>query len=122
MVEASKKGFVHVVRWLYEEFSDDSDIDMFEYGEKESWRSPMDTIAVDAAAASNGHLDVKQWIELQQTVQWLHENRDEGCSAEAMNGAATDGYLEIVKWLQEHRWEGCTAAAIDCAARNGILR
>ncbi len=41
-------------------------------------------------AAENGHLDI---------VKWLHENRTEGCTHNAMDWAAENGYLDTVKWL-----------------------
>ncbi len=40
-------------------------------------------------AAHNGHLEV---------LTWLHENRNEGCTTNAMNWAAEHGHLEVVKW------------------------
>jgi hypothetical protein len=60
-----------------------------------------------------GHLEV---------VKWLHENRTEGCTVEAMNRAAEYGHLEIVKWLHENRTEGCTKSAMDDAAKYGHLK
>jgi hypothetical protein len=41
-------------------------------------------------AARNGHL---------KFLKWLHSNRTEGCSTDAMDDAAENGDLEIVKWL-----------------------
>ncbi|KAK1928739.1 hypothetical protein P3T76_015842 [Phytophthora citrophthora] len=57
------------------------------------------------------------WMELPptttlHTVVWLHQNRSEGCTTAAMDGAATNGHLEMVKWLNENRTEGCTTAAM----------
>ncbi|KAF1791337.1 Ankyrin repeat-containing domain [Phytophthora cactorum] len=63
-------------------------------------------------AASNGHLDV---------VQWLHLNRPRTCSSNAMDAAAANGYLDVVKWLHVNRSEGCTKSAMDIAASNGHL-
>ncbi|KAG2951604.1 hypothetical protein PC128_g2800 [Phytophthora cactorum] len=63
-------------------------------------------------AASNGHLDV---------VQWLHLNRPRTCSSNAMDAAAANGYLDVVKWLHANRSEGCTKSAMDIAASNGHL-
>ena len=51
----------------------------------------------------------------------LHENRTEGCSTFAMNGAAENGHLEVVKWLHENRTEGCTTYAMDFAVEKGHL-
>jgi hypothetical protein len=51
----------------------------------------------------------------------LHENRVEGCTTGAMNGAAEHGHLEVIKWLHINRQEGCTTNAMNCATRNGHL-
>ncbi|CAN0275436.1 unnamed protein product, partial [Hapterophycus canaliculatus] len=75
--------------------------------------------------------------------QWLHDNRTEGCTEKAMDGAAANGHLEMVKWLHHNRPEvcvavfenktgqfacargvrsvGCTTDAMDGAAENGSL-
>ena len=45
---------------------------------------------------------------------WLF-SRLEG-STKAMNLAAKNGYLQVVKWLHRNRSEGCTSNAIDFAA------
>lgn len=39
-------------------------------------------------------------------VQWLHENRDEGCSSAAMDGAAEHNRLSTLEWLRQNRIEG----------------
>lgn len=39
------------------------------------------------------------------SCQWLHENRIEGCTEKALDGAASAGHLEIVQWLHENRTE-----------------
>ena len=38
-------------------------------------------------AANSGHLEV---------VQWLHDNRSEGCTTDAMDRAAGKGHFEVV--------------------------
>lgn len=48
------------------------------------------------AGAANGHLRV---------VQWLHYNRSEGCTTEAMGGAADRNHDDGVKWLHVNRTE-----------------
>ncbi|KAF1783525.1 Ankyrin repeat-containing domain [Phytophthora cactorum] len=63
-------------------------------------------------AAYYGHIEV---------VKWLHDNRREGCTVDAMNLAARNGHLDVVKWLHLNRTEGCTTAAMDCAADRGHL-
>jgi hypothetical protein len=40
------------------------------------------------AAASGGHLDA---------VKWLHANRTEGCTIDALYQAAEEGHFEVVK-------------------------
>ena len=61
-------------------------------------------------AAGNGHLHV---------VEWLHDNREEGCTVHAMNRAAFYGHLLMVKWLHENRTEGSTGYILKIwATRN----
>jgi hypothetical protein len=35
--------------------------------------------------------------------------------------AARNGHLEIIKWLHQNRTEGCTTDAIDFASKGGYL-
>ncbi len=66
-------------------------------------------------AAKHGHLNL---------VQWLHENRREGCTDWAVVIAAQNGHLEVVQWLYANMrgWsKGCTNRAMNCAAANGQL-
>lgn len=49
-------------------------------------------------------------------VQWIHENRKEGCTTRAMDAVAS---LEIVEWLHINRTEGCTYKAMDSAVQKG---
>ncbi|EEY54558.1 uncharacterized protein PITG_08222 [Phytophthora infestans T30-4] len=91
-------------------------------------------------AALCGHLDVVQWLHENRSegctvhamdsavrnrdwamVQWLHTNRSEGCSRGAMDWAAAAGNLSLVRWLHTHRSEGCTTRAMDWAAAAGHL-
>jgi ankyrin repeat protein len=44
-------------------------------------------------AARAGHLEV---------VKFLSENREEGCTTDAMDWAARAGHLEVVKFLSEN--------------------
>lgn len=67
--------------------------------------------AIDEAAW-NGHLSI---------VQWLHENRSEGCTAQAMDLAAAANHLDVDQWLHTNRTEGCMRKAMDAAAGNGHL-
>ncbi|GMF61717.1 unnamed protein product [Phytophthora fragariaefolia] len=86
------RGFVHVLDWLNEN-----------YPERTSWG--------DGHEAS-GRLDM---------VRWIHENRSEPCSTEAMDYAAGKGHLEVARFLHENRSEGCTKHAMSSAAANGHL-
>jgi hypothetical protein len=54
-------------------------------------------------AARNGHLAL---------LEWLHRNRAEGCSEDAMDWAARNGHLEVVQWLHRYRAEGCSKDAM----------
>lgn len=38
-----------------------------------------------------------------QVVKWLFENRQEGCTPAAAEGAARQGHDEIVKYLKGHK-------------------
>ncbi|KAL3664891.1 hypothetical protein V7S43_010069 [Phytophthora oleae] len=136
MALAVKKGFLDVVKWLYEEYGDDPSMNVFELL---GFSTVMDT------AAEHGHFDVLKYLhELQRAgetrlfftknamdkaagnghlsiVQWLHNNRSEGCSTAAMDEAAAHGHLEVMKWLHHYRAEGCTQTAMDKAAMYGHL-
>jgi hypothetical protein len=126
---AALRGNLQVVKWLHEnrpEYRPFADANRNrkksrlhnqrrEYRNRreheQNWneRSPMN--AMDDAAFA-GHLHV---------VQWLHENRWEGCSTDAMDKAASNNHLHVVQWLHIHRTEGCTKNAMDMAAKNGHL-
>ncbi|KAG6974927.1 hypothetical protein JG688_00002830 [Phytophthora aleatoria] len=94
------RGFVHVLQWLNEC-----------YPERTSWGDGHQGLTMNYAAAS-GRLDMAQWI---------HENRSEPCSTEAMDYAAGKGHLDVVRFLHENRTEGCTKHAMSSAAANGHL-
>jgi hypothetical protein len=38
-----------------------------------------------------------------------------------MDCAAENGHLDVIIWLHKNRTEGCTADAMDCAVENGHL-
>ncbi|OQR89583.1 hypothetical protein THRCLA_22667 [Thraustotheca clavata] len=42
-----------------------------------------------------------------------------GCSTEAMDGAANNGHLDIVQFIHENRFEGCTPNALYGDIQNG---
>ncbi|KAG1687237.1 hypothetical protein DVH05_005288 [Phytophthora capsici] len=118
MFTASWGGYLDVVRWLYMEFRNYPDVDMFNY------RGVTYETAMNAAAA-NGHLTVL--LFLQEVHDEMRQSKEKAgltlptCTVEAMDNAAANGHLAVVQWLHEHRNEGCTPKAMDQAARNGHL-
>jgi hypothetical protein len=50
-------------------------------------------------AARNGHVDV---------VKWLHENRTEGCTTNAMDDASYNGHVDVVKIKRETTFRSIT--------------
>ena len=56
-----------------------SQLNTFSFGDAMNW------------AAENGHLDI---------VQWLHTNRNEGCTKYAMDVALSNGHLDVLQWLR----------------------
>lgn len=61
-------------------------------------------------ASSLGHLHL---------VQWLHENRSEGCTTNAMDCAAYNGHLDVIKFLHSHRKEGKSKITQEICLRRG---
>ncbi|KAG7383920.1 hypothetical protein PHYPSEUDO_003213 [Phytophthora pseudosyringae] len=53
---------------------------------------PWTAAAMDGAAA-RGRLDI---------LQWLHDSRPEGCSAESFIAAASNDYPDVLQWLIHH--------------------
>ncbi|TYZ67687.1 hypothetical protein PybrP1_006083, partial [[Pythium] brassicae (nom. inval.)] len=90
---AAAFGHLHIVEWVHANIPTES----------------CGTAAMDQAAGS-GRLDM--------LVQWLHNNRVEGCTTNAMNWAARHDHLEVVQWLHENRAEGCTTDAMDVEDAN----
>lgn len=75
-------------------------------------------------AAEGDDIDLANWIldaggGHLAVVKWLHDNRSEGCTTDAMDEAARNGHLDVVRWLHENRSEGCTTWAMDRAALRG---
>ncbi|OQS02385.1 hypothetical protein THRCLA_05237 [Thraustotheca clavata] len=74
------------------------------------------TIGVMSKAASKGDLE---------SVIYLNEHSAQGCTSEAMDGAAAsayNGHLEVVKYLHENRTEGCTNYAIADQGHLAIIQ
>ncbi|OQR89082.1 hypothetical protein ACHHYP_06479 [Achlya hypogyna] len=62
-------------------------------------------------AAMTGYLDV---------VEWMHGLPDgPGCMAQAIDGAAAHGHVNVVAFLHEHRSGGCTAESFKKAICSG---
>ncbi|RLN77606.1 hypothetical protein BBJ28_00000456 [Nothophytophthora sp. Chile5] len=69
MVQAAANGFLHVVKWLYEQFGADPEIDLFDCELSQSMGRQKDTSAMNAAAR-NGHLEVVRYLhELGATIK-----------------------------------------------------
>ncbi|KAG2810492.1 hypothetical protein PC116_g16662 [Phytophthora cactorum] len=123
MDEAASNGHLDIVKHLHQvapslevEFSRKekprSTLEKFEatiFG-KRSTRNGIECSSSAMNEAANNHLDV---------VQWLHSNRTEGCTSDAMDLAAANGHLEMVQWLHAHRSESCTTNAMDGTAFGG---
>ena len=61
-------------------------------------------------AAKRGHLNI---------IKFLHENRTEGCTTDALDNAAIFGCIVIVKYLLMNRKEGFTENAIIESRKKG---
>ena len=61
-------------------------------------------------ASARGHLEV---------IQWLHDNREEGCTSRALSLAAGRGHLKTVQWLKEHRSDSWSMDTVDWAVTKG---
>lgn len=56
-----------------------------------------------------------------QVLKFLHENRREGCTTDAVDNAASGAHLDILKFLTSNRAEGGTVYAMTLAAWHGHL-
>ncbi|GMF25643.1 unnamed protein product [Phytophthora fragariaefolia] len=54
-----------------------------------------------------------------EILKWLLQNRDEGCTTAAMDGAAANGNLITLQWLHENTTPGSTLKAMASAAQLG---
>ena len=52
-------------------------------------------------------------------MKFLHENRKEGCTTNAIDEAARKGHISVVKYLCKNRKERYTQAALIGAKSNG---
>ncbi|KAL7746687.1 hypothetical protein RI367_007966 [Sorochytrium milnesiophthora] len=102
------------IRWVIRHYPDQMSQDVLLTTVKQSWVAAIEYFhtlsnapfwpAVMDTAAAYGNLDL---------VRWLHQNRTEGCTAEAMREAARAGYLSIVKFLHAHGYPTCELSDID---------
>ncbi|KAL3666140.1 hypothetical protein V7S43_008929 [Phytophthora oleae] len=125
---AATKGLLHVITWVGECYPD-----------RTAWRTGENVPLMDIAAEYN-HLSILQWLHANRTegcttdaidraaavgnleiVRWLHLFREEGCTKQAMNDAAAYGHLAVIEYLHENRSEGCDKSAVNNAAANGHL-
>lgn len=53
--------------------------------------------------------------------RWLLENRDEGCTESAVDGACWNGHEAMVRWLMCEWRQAGSERAIDYAASTGRL-
>lgn len=56
-----------------------------------------------------------------EVVKWFYENRPEGCTDRAIEGAALNGKLENIIFLCENTLVNCTIITMYYAVRNGHL-
>ncbi|KAG6963134.1 hypothetical protein JG688_00008284, partial [Phytophthora aleatoria] len=106
MYEAAMLGKLDAVKWLVNQYSDGTTVDLFSCCEITDGRG-RGSLPWTFGAASNGHLEV---------VKWLHANSNEGCTTFAMSAAAANGHLEVVKGLHANRSEGCWENVLDSVA------
>ncbi|OWZ20826.1 hypothetical protein PHMEG_0004715 [Phytophthora megakarya] len=57
-----------------------------------------------------------------EVIEWFDDNRGEGRSSEAMNSAGAGGHLNVIKWLHEFGSERCMTTAMDRPAARGHLK
>ncbi|KAF0694541.1 Aste57867_14581 [Aphanomyces stellatus] len=121
---AAENGHADVLRWIFVHEPPTSTCSTWpmdtaaQHGHVEAIRVlhehgwPASSRAMDKAAGG-GFLNV---------VQWLHANRNEGCTTFAMDDAACEGHLEVIQWLHRHRAEGCSTNALDLACLHGHVK
>lgn len=52
-------------------------------------------------------------------IEWLHDNRQEGCTQAAADWAASNGHIRVLRWLVRKRGVGFSPRAMDWATKNG---
>ncbi|RLN77598.1 hypothetical protein BBJ28_00000463 [Nothophytophthora sp. Chile5] len=129
MLEAARKGFLDIVRWLYDEFSVNPSIDLFRYGSHENMRRDEGSIAMNAAA-TNGHLEIVQYLHEVGTLIKAENTRKRKREEIREAGEPTERlYPRTVlltttappSAMDEKDGPWCTPAAMDGAAGNNHL-
>ncbi|KAL3665738.1 hypothetical protein V7S43_009171 [Phytophthora oleae] len=125
---AARRGDLVAVQWLWAQLNADPKADsLCVHGEDQfvSWASPL-TKAM-AAAASNGHLEIVQYLHtIALTLAGKKRKRDESscypCKLEMDNvvtEAARSGHLGAVQWVCTHTTVNSTKEAMASAAGSG---
>lgn len=88
---AAAGGYLEIVKWIYE--------------------TTRETPIYSAMkwAAEYGHLEVIKYLDFIGAP----------CSTDVMDSAAMNGHTHILQWLDDNRNEGCTGKAVEWAAKNG---
>ncbi|EFA75780.1 hypothetical protein PPL_10835 [Heterostelium album PN500] len=125
-------------RLLYYHYQSNLPLIKFLHENVSGWFESLGTRVMDVAACSS--LEVVEFLHFNRSegcttdaldnaskmgrfdiVQFLHSHRTEGCSVVALDSAPSFGSLELVMFLHYNRSEGCTTKAVDNAAENGYL-
>ncbi|KAI8848839.1 hypothetical protein BC829DRAFT_393164, partial [Chytridium lagenaria] len=99
---------LHIVKYLLEENVEACTEGRISTASKEAARQPFTTDAMDVAAAF-GHLNI---------FQFLHDNRREGCTFNALAWAAENSHGDVVEFLAKHRNEG----RLDEVFKKAVIR
>ena len=81
----------HRVKWSLEKAVQLGRADILQRN-RDLWKNVVPKENLIHLASKKGYLNV---------VQWLHENRSEGCTHWAMDWAAENGHLDVVKYLEK---------------------
>jgi len=118
---AARNGHMHIVKWLHENQINRGSLfalynslkmghkDIFMYLHENGYRDRVYYCAEEAAA--RGYLDV---------IKILHEHKYK-FTKRVMTRAAIGGHIDVLNWLRENRKEGCLKSSLEDAARNNQL-
>lgn len=117
MDSAAENGHLEVVQWMHWNRSEGCTTSAMNGAASKRFGHPagdeLGIVCPDAAS-----LFYENQLEV---VRWLRSNRSEGCTTNAMDGAAANGNLQMMQWLHENSVVGCSSAAMDSAADLGRL-